>query len=57
MSARILIVEDDAIIARDIRTTLQDLGYSVVAVVASGEAAMSAVASARPESPDGEKRG
>ena len=49
MSARILIVEDDAIIARDIRTTLQDLGYSVVAVVASGEAAMSAITSTRPD--------
>lgn len=37
---RILVVEDEAIIAQDIEKTLHVLGYSVPAVVASGEAAI-----------------
>lgn len=37
---RILVVEDESIVAKDIQTTLQSLGYSVPAVVSSGEAAI-----------------
>jgi len=42
--AEILIVEDELIVARDLRDTLEELGYRVVATVARGE---EAVASAR----------
>jgi CheY-like chemotaxis protein len=35
--ARILIVEDDMVIAMDLQTTLEDMGYEVTSVVASGE--------------------
>jgi len=38
--ARVLIVEDDAIIAIDIENHLKSLGYSVPAIVASGEQAI-----------------
>ncbi len=37
---RILVVEDESIVAKDIQTTLQTLGYSVPDVVSSGEAAI-----------------
>jgi diguanylate cyclase (GGDEF)-like protein len=37
---RILVVEDEGIVARDIERTLHVLGYSVPAIVASGEAAI-----------------
>lgn len=39
-SARILIVEDERIVALDMRRRLEDLGYVVVAAVASGAAAL-----------------
>ncbi|WP_088284220.1 PAS domain S-box protein [Ideonella sp. A 288] len=39
----ILIVEDEAIVALDLRLQLQDLGYDVVGVAASGEEAIAAV--------------
>ena len=48
VSSRILVVEDDAIIARDIRATLAELGYAVTATVASGGAAIDVVESERP---------
>jgi len=38
--ASILIVEDETIVAKDIQGTLQDLGYSVPVIVASGEEAI-----------------
>jgi PAS domain S-box-containing protein len=38
--ARILVVEDEGIIAEDIRMSLRDLGYDVFAVVATGEEAV-----------------
>jgi len=38
--ARIQVVVSDVIVADDVRITLQDLGYEVAAVVASGEEAV-----------------
>jgi len=40
---RILVVEDERIVAEDIRTTLDGLGYEVCGVVGSGEEALEAV--------------
>ena len=37
---RILIVEDESIIAMDIRKVIQDLGYEVSAMVSTGAAAI-----------------
>ena len=45
----ILVVEDDAIVAEDIREALRDLGYEVVEVVRTGE---EAVRSAGEHAPD-----
>jgi signal transduction histidine kinase len=42
-STRILIVEDESIIAMTMRNILQDLGYTVVDAVASGKEALQAV--------------
>ena len=39
-NGRILVVEDERIVARDLANTLKDLGYSVVATVATGEDAI-----------------
>ena len=39
-SANILLVEDERIVALDLATTLQELGYTLVASVSSGEAAI-----------------
>jgi two-component system, sensor histidine kinase and response regulator len=44
----ILIVEDELIVARDLRDTLEDLGYKVVAMVASGEDAVTSARLLRP---------
>jgi CheY-like chemotaxis protein len=41
---RILVVEDEAIIARDITLQLQDLGYSALGPAASGERAIEMLA-------------
>ncbi len=49
MTARILIVEDEAIIARDISATLESLGYLVGPTVSSGEDAMAAIRSGPPD--------
>lgn len=46
--ASILIVEDEAVIALDIRATLTHLGYTVPAAVASGREAIATVAALRP---------
>ena len=46
--ASVLIVEDEAVIALDIRTTLTRLGYAVPAVVAGGREAVASVAACRP---------
>jgi two-component system, cell cycle sensor histidine kinase and response regulator CckA len=47
--ASILIVEDEAVIALDIRATLTHLGYAVPAAVTSGREAVDAVARLRPQ--------
>lgn len=46
---KILIVEDEAIVAEDIRRTLEKLGYQVMGVVATGEAAVARVTADRPD--------
>jgi PAS domain S-box-containing protein len=46
--APIMIVEDELIVARDLRDTLEELGYSVVAMAASGEDAIAKARSLRP---------
>lgn len=48
-AARILVVEDEQVVALDIQTTLSQLGYSVIGSVISGE---EAIACAREEQPD-----
>ena len=47
--ARILLVEDEGIIAEDIRMSLQDFGYEVCAIVTSGEDAVLKTAELRPD--------
>lgn len=47
--ASILIVEDEAIVALELRLQLQDMGYTVTGVAASGEEAIAAVAKAVPQ--------
>ncbi len=39
MSARILIIEDEALVAMDLRLMLEDLGHEVVATVADAQTA------------------
>ena len=48
-SPSILIAEDEAIVALELRHELQDLGYTVAGVVASGEQALAAVAKQVPQ--------
>lgn len=47
-SGGILIVEDNRIVAEDLRLSLSELGYEVKAVVGSGEAALEAIENHRP---------
>lgn len=49
MKPRILIVEDETIVAFNIQSRLERLGYTVVAIVSSGEAALEQVAMASPD--------
>lgn len=49
MPTRILIVEDELIVAQDLRRTLETLDYEVCAVVDSGEAALEKTETLRPE--------
>jgi diguanylate cyclase (GGDEF)-like protein/PAS domain S-box-containing protein len=46
---RILIVEDETIVALDLQKSLQMLGYEVVGIASSGEAAISKAVSTRPD--------
>jgi PAS domain S-box-containing protein len=46
---RILVVEDEIITAEDIRASLQDIGYTVLAVVSSGEEAIIKVEEENPD--------
>ncbi|MBI2919290.1 MAG: response regulator [Chloroflexi bacterium] len=48
-SARILVVEDESIVAMDIQTRLGRLGYSVVGVAASAEGAIAKAGETRPD--------
>lgn len=47
--ARILVVEDEAIVALDIQSRLRNLGYSVARAVSSGEAAIEAARELQPD--------
>lgn len=47
--ARVLIVEDEAIVADDLRQCLLDIGYEVAAQVASGERAIQMSVEAKPD--------
>jgi len=49
MAARILVVEDEGIVARDIEKSLLRLGYTVSAVAASGEDAVRLAGETLPE--------
>jgi signal transduction histidine kinase len=49
VAERILVVEDERVVARDIEKRLKKLGYVVSASVASGEAAVEKVAELRPD--------
>src|SRR5574342_581045 len=48
-TAKILVVEDENIVAKDIQNTLKGLGYVVTAVVASGEEAIQKAAETQPD--------
>ncbi len=48
-NAQILVVEDEIIVAKSIQKRLESLGYSVPAVVASGEEAVEIAAEAQPD--------
>lgn len=48
-AAKILIVEDEIIIARDIENSLQDMGFNVVSLASSGESAMDEAHNKRPD--------
>jgi len=48
-SARILIVEDESIVAKDIQHSLTGLGYTVAGVVAFGEEAVERVGTLKPD--------
>ncbi len=43
MSARILIIEDEALVAMELRFVLEDLGYDVAGVCATAKAALDTV--------------
>jgi len=47
--ARILVVEDEMIVARDLQSTLTRLGYEAPAPVASGEAALAGIEGVHPD--------
>ena len=47
--AKVLVVEDERIVAEDIRRSLQNLGYDILAVVSSGEKAFQKIAEERPD--------
>ena len=46
---KILVVEDESLVAKDIQNMLQGLGYKVVGVLSSGEDALRAVAEKKPD--------
>jgi PAS domain S-box-containing protein len=48
-AASIFIVEDEAIVANDLRETLSTLGYQVAGIAASGETALERIRNSRPD--------
>src|SRR5262245_28738427 len=48
-SARVLVVEDERVVARDLAETLTGLGYSVIGTAATGEAAIERARTQRPD--------
>lgn len=48
-SARILIVEDEGIVAKDIQNRLEDLGHTVIDLASSGEEAIQKTEAAQPD--------
>jgi CheY-like chemotaxis protein len=48
-NSKILIVEDEGIVAQDIRKTLKSLGYSVTGIARSGEAALEKIKETMPD--------
>lgn len=48
-AARVLVVEDEGIVARDLSRTLAGLGYDVVGTAATGEAALTAIVAFQPD--------
>jgi len=46
---KILVVEDESIVAKDLQNTLQNLGYKVPAVASSGQAAIEAAEKHKPD--------
>lgn len=49
MTVRVVIVEDEAIVALDLRRQVEDLGYAVCGVYADAQAAVAACDASRPE--------
>ena len=49
MKKKILIVEDERIVAEDIKRTLKKLGYSVTSIVSSGKEAIQKVDKDKPD--------
>jgi AmiR/NasT family two-component response regulator len=49
LSARVLVVEDERLVARDLENRLKALGYTVVKTAATGEGAIQAAEEARPD--------
>lgn len=47
--ARILIAEDEAVVALDLKTQLEDLGYHIVGIAESGERALTLARSSKPD--------
>ena len=47
--AQILVVEDEAVVAMDIQSKLEDLGYSVIALIRTGEEAVQTACEMRPD--------
>jgi len=49
IKSNILVVEDERVVAEDIKSSLLDLGYTVAAIVASGEEAIQKVRKTQPD--------